>query len=57
MRPRVFPRKAIVEAFQETGKHRLQSTNLLGVHASTSLMRPDASIATLPSPSNINLAL
>ena len=57
MCPRVFACKAVVEAFQKTGKHRSQSANLLGIHAWASLTGQDASFATLPKQGNINLAL
>ena len=44
MRTRVLACKAVVEAFQKTGEHRLQSANLLGIHAWSSLTGQDVSL-------------
>ena len=57
VRPRVFACEAVVEAFEKTSEHRSQSTNLLGIHAWTSLTGQDDSFANLPKQGNINLAL
>ena len=57
MRTRILACKAIVEAFQKTGEHRLQFTNLFGIHAWSSLTGRDVSFALLPKQCNIKLAL
>ena len=49
--------KTVVETFQKTRKHRLQSANLLGVHVWASLSGQDDSFANLPKQGNVNLAL
>lgn len=57
MRSRVLASKTVVETFQKTGEHRLQSTNRFGIHAWSSLIQRDTSFAILSKQGNINLAL
>ena len=61
MSARVAPRKTASKAIQVTGQLRLQSTNLGGIHAKSSLssmqMNQDKKFANLANLSNTNLAL
>jgi hypothetical protein len=57
----ITPRKTVAKAIQVSSQLRLQTTNLVGIHASTSLpletTKRDDRFADLAKLSNINLAL
>ena len=57
MSPRILACKTVVKAFQKTGEHRLQSTNLFGIHAVASLTWWEAIFANVPKQGKFNLAL